>query len=127
MRTVAEWVAKHDDQAIPKLVKLRIWEREGGRCYLSGRKIQYGEAFQYEHVIALSHGGEHRESNIKLALTEPHKVKTRQDVKTAAKLKRVALKHRGLWPKSKAQIRSRGFAPTRPIDTKSRDKSRGRG
>lgn len=112
-RARPEWVATHPDQEIPKAVKLRIWEREGGRCYLSGRKIMPGDAYEFEHVIALANGGEHREQNIKLALSAAHRVKTASDIKTTAKIRRQRLKHLGAWPKSKAKIRSRGFDRTR--------------
>jgi 5-methylcytosine-specific restriction protein A len=113
-RRVDEWIATHPDQAIPKSVKLRIWEREGGRCYLTGLKINaLKDAYEFEHVIALAHGGQHRESNIKLALKEPHKVKSADDAKITAKIRRMSLKDKGLWPKSKTPLRSRGFEKTR--------------
>lgn len=114
-RAVPEWIATSDDQEIPRLVKLRIWEREGGRCYLSKRKIHPGDAYQFEHVIALECGGQHRESNIRLALTEPHKAKTADDHHTGAKIKRIHAKFNGYWPKSKRPLRSRGFEKTRTI------------
>lgn len=78
-RNVAEWKAKHDDAAIPPRVKLRIWNRENGICSLSGRKIQPGEPYDFEHKIALCNGGEHRESNLFLALRDKHKEKTARD------------------------------------------------
>jgi 5-methylcytosine-specific restriction enzyme A len=108
-RSVPEWRGKTPDTPIPARVKLRIWEREGGRCYLTGRKIQPRDAYEYEHVIALSCGGEHRESNIRLALKEPHKVKSAKDLGTKAKIARVRLKHLGLWPKAPRPIPSRPF------------------
>lgn len=108
-RSVDEWVAAHDDQAIPKRVKLRIWEREGGRCALTGRKIMPGDAYDFEHRIALCNGGEHREGNICLALRAAHREKTADDVKLRAKTDRVRAKHIGAWPKSPFKIRSRGF------------------
>jgi 5-methylcytosine-specific restriction protein A len=96
-RTVPEWVATHPDQAIPKAVKLRIWEREQGRCYLSGLKINaLKDAYEFEHVIALANGGEHREFNIKLALKAAHKAKSASDVKVTAKIRRLQLRHLGL-------------------------------
>lgn len=112
-RARPEWIATSPDQAIPKVVKLRIWEREGGRCYLSGRKIMPGDKFEYEHVIALAAGGEHRESNIRLALSEAHKAKTATDVKTAAKIRRVKLKHVGAWPAPIRKMQSRPFPRSR--------------
>lgn len=95
-RATPEWIGKTAETAIPPRVKLRIWEREQGRCYLSGRKIMPGDAFQYEHVIALCNGGENRESNIRLALTEKHKDKTAADVAEKSKVARVKAKHLGL-------------------------------
>lgn len=108
-----EWIATSDDQEIPRLVKLRIWEREKGVCYLTGRKIQPGDAHEFEHVIALECGGQHRESNIRLALTDAHKGKTAQDHDTGAKIRRLHAKHNGYWPPSKAKIKSRGFEGSR--------------
>ena len=95
-RSVSEWIGKTPDTPIPPRVKLRIWEREGGRCYLSGRKIMPGDAFQYEHVVALCNGGENRESNIKLALTDKHREKTAKDVAEKSKVARVRSKHLGI-------------------------------
>lgn len=95
-RAVPEWIGKTPDTPIPPRVKLRIWEREGGRCYLSGRKIMPGDAFQYEHVIALCNGGENRENNIRLALSAPHREKTAKDVAEKSKVARVRAKHLGI-------------------------------
>jgi 5-methylcytosine-specific restriction protein A len=114
-RSVPEWIGRTPDSAIPKAVKLRIWEREEGRCYLTGLKINaLKDSYEFEHVIALANGGEHRESNIRLALKAAHKVKSTDDAGITAKIRRVRLKHRGLWPRSKAIIRGRGFQKTRP-------------
>lgn len=110
-----EWIATSDDQAIPRLVRLRIWEREGGRCYLTGEKIQPGDSYEFEHVIALEIGGEHRESNIRLAKTAPHKLKTAADHDAGAKVRRIHAKHNGYYPKSKRPLKSRGFDKSRPV------------
>ena len=108
-RAVEEWRGATPDAAIPARVKLRIWERCGGRCALSGRKIMPGDAHDYDHIIPLGLGGEHRETNLQLVSADAHKQKTRADVGMIAKAKRQGLKHRGLWPKSKTPLRSRGF------------------
>lgn len=117
-RAVPEWIGATPDTPIPTRVKLRIWEREGGKCYLTGRKIMPGDAFEYEHVIAISVGGENREGNIRLALSEAHKAKTAKDRKDGSKIDRIKLKHNGLWPKSKRPLQSRGFDKARdfPLD-----------
>lgn len=112
-RSVPEWIGATADTPIPKRVKDRIWLREGGRCYLTGAKIQVGDSYEFEHVIAITLGGENRESNIKLALTAPHKLKTKADVKARAKVARVRMKHNGIWPKSKRPLKGRKFENTR--------------
>ena len=50
MRTVTEWIATHDDQKIPDRVRLRIWSREAGRCYLTGKIIRPGDKYELELV-----------------------------------------------------------------------------
>ena len=94
-RTVEEWIGATPDSPIPPRVKLRIWERENGICYLSGRKIAPGEPYQFEHVVALINKGENRESNIRLALTEKHKIKTKADLAEKSKVAAIAKKHIG--------------------------------
>lgn len=112
-RTVPEWIATHPDQAIPTSVKLRIWTRENGRCHLSGRKIMTGDQFEYEHKKPLWLDGEHRESNIFLALKDKHAEKTTEEAGERAKTDRIRAKHLGVYPKSKASLRSKGFEKTR--------------
>lgn len=107
-RATPEWIGRTPDTPIPARVKLRIWTREDGRCYLSGKKIMPGDGFQYEHVIALCNGGENREGNIKLALTAKHKEKTALDVAEKSKIARVRAKHLGIAkPKSALSKRDR--------------------
>jgi 5-methylcytosine-specific restriction protein A len=95
-RAVPEWIGATPDSEIPTRVKLRIWEREGGRCYLTGRKILVGDAFDYEHVKRIRDGGENRESNIKLALRDKHREKTGQENSDGAKPDRARVKHLGI-------------------------------
>ena len=114
-RSVETWVGKTDDAEIPKRVKLRIWEREKGRCSLTGRKITVADEFDYEHRIALSCGGRHSEDNIVLALRDKHREKTADDMELKAKIDRIRAKHIGAWPETRAKIKSRGFEKTRTI------------
>lgn len=103
-REVPLWVGSSDDAAIPARVKLRIWNREGGRCWLTGRKIGVGEAYDFDHKIALCNGGTHSEDNLAPALKAAHRSKTNADVAERAKVDRIAKKHLGLtkpgsrWP-----------------------------
>lgn len=97
MRGIDEWVGKTDDQAIPLRVVLRVLDSHGGRCACGcGCEIGPGVNWVVDHVIALINGGENRESNLQPLLTEHHKPKTRNDVRTKAKIARVKSKHLGL-------------------------------
>lgn len=96
MRAVEEWIGKTDDTPIPARVRLRVFERYGGACYLTGRIIRPGDRWDIEHIKALSLGGEHRESNMAPALVEPHKIKTAQDRRVKAKTDRIRKKHLGI-------------------------------
>ncbi len=108
-RSVPEWIGATPDTPIPKRVKMRVFQRYDGICYLTGRKIRAGDEWEAEHVQAIINGGQNRESNLKPALKEPHKEKTKKDLETKSKTARMFAKHHGTWPKSKNPIRSRGF------------------
>lgn len=96
MRSVPEWVGKTDDSKVPGSVRVRVFEKYEGRCYLSGIKIDPGMDWDLEHILALCNGGEHRESNFAPALVAPHKDKTRADRRLKAKNDRVRKKHLGI-------------------------------
>lgn len=116
MRSVPEWIGATDDTPIPARVKLRIFEREGGRCHFSGRKIMPGDAYDFDHIIAIGNGGKNRESNIAPILRDvEHKQKTAADVAEMAKVRRMRAKHLGIYPPSKAKIKGRGFPKTRSM------------
>jgi 5-methylcytosine-specific restriction endonuclease McrA len=95
-RAVSEWIGKTDDTPCPPRVQLRIFNRYGGVCYLSGIKIRPGDTWHVEHVIAIINEGENRESNMAPALYEPHKVKTKADVAEKSKVATIRKKHLGL-------------------------------
>lgn len=110
-REVAEWIATYDDQAIPARVKVRVFERCEGKCAKTGVKVRPGH-FQYDHIIELINGGEHRESNLQLLSTEAHREKTNAALKVKSKIARIRKKSLGLWPAPIRKIASRPF-PTR--------------
>jgi|ERR1051326_1467044 5-methylcytosine-specific restriction endonuclease McrA len=65
MRSVDEWIGKDDDTAVPPHVRLRVWDREEGKCHKCGRRIQgFREKWTLEHRIAICNGGGNRESNL---------------------------------------------------------------
>jgi 5-methylcytosine-specific restriction endonuclease McrA len=95
-RSVPEWIGATPDAKIPARVRLRVFERFGGVCQLSARKIRPGDAWEVDHIQALTNGGEHRESNLQPVLKEAHKAKTREDLKQKKKDARVRKRHLGL-------------------------------
>lgn len=118
-RSVPEWIGKTPDTSPPTSVKLRVFAKYEGRCYLSGVKIKPGDAWQVEHIkpIHLAQPGEilNRESNMAPALAAPHREKSNAELSAKAKADRVRAKHLGIYPKSKTPMRSRNtFKDRRP-------------
>lgn len=95
-RAVPEWIGKTPDTKIPPHVRARIFEAHNGICHLSKRHIRAGEAWECDHIIALCNGGAHRETNLAPALSEPHKIKTKADVREKSKIARLRKRHMGI-------------------------------
>lgn len=107
-RATPEWIGKNDDSRVPIHVRLRIFDRHGGVCYLSGRRIRAGERWDLDHVLALCNGGRHCESNLRPVLVLPHRTKTAEDVKEKSITNRKRSKHLGIV-KKKRTIGGRRF------------------
>lgn len=114
-RSVDLWVGKHDDEKVPTRVRVRVFEREGGRCWISGRKIMPGEAWELDHRIALINGGRHAEDNLFPALKVHHRAKTDDDLAIKSKVARVRAKHVGAWPEPTRKMQSRPFPGGRKV------------
>ena len=112
-RTSPEWIGKTDDTKVPPRVRIRVFDRFGGVCQLTGRKILAGEAWDCDHIVALVNGGEHREVNLQPVLRPAHREKTKADVAEKATINRKRAKHLGI-PKARAPLKSRGFAKAAP-------------
>jgi 5-methylcytosine-specific restriction enzyme A len=113
-RSVDAWVGATDDAAIPPRVRLRVFERFGGICQLSGIKIMPGMAWDLDHRIALANGGQHAEDNLWPVLRDKHREKTADDVALKAKLDRIRAAHIGIKrPKRKIAQRANpwGYRP----------------
>lgn len=95
-RAVPEWIGKTDDTPAPPHVRLRIFEREKGRCHISGRKIGPADKWDLDHKKALCNGGENRESNLFPALRDKHKEKSAEDVAERAAVAALRSKHLGI-------------------------------
>ena len=94
-RSVKEWIAKHDDQAIPSRVKLRLFDRAGGCCQICTVKLTAGR-WQADHILALVNGGGHRENNLQAVCVACHADKTSLDVAEKSKTASVKAKHLGI-------------------------------
>jgi len=101
MRSTDEWIASHDDQAIPPRVKVRVFDRCGGKCAICTRVIAGSLRPAYDHIIALINDGEHREGNLQLLCMPCHALKTKADVAEKSKVARVRKRHIGLKKPSK--------------------------
>lgn len=95
-RSVPEWIGTSPDSKVPPHVRLRVFERCGGVCHITGRKIRPGERWELEHISPLADGGEHRETNMAPALDWAHKQKTAGEAKARAKVRAIKRKHLGM-------------------------------
>ena len=117
-RSLPEWIGKTPDSKVPDHVRARIFLNADGMCHISGRKIGPADLWDLEHVIPLSMGGEHRESNLRPALRDKHREKTAAEAGPRAKADRIRKKHLGITaPKRKLQ--GPGFRKSQPQRTAS--------
>lgn len=93
--------------------RARIFAANDGQCHLCAGKIGVGEAWEIEHVIPYALTQDDSDGNLRPAHRKCHRVKTNTDVTAIAKVVRMAAKHNGSWPKSRAPMKSRGFDSSR--------------
>jgi len=98
-RKIPEWIGKTDDSMPPPLVRLRIFERYGGVCQLSTRKIEVGDEWHLDHKKPLWDGGENRESNLWPVLGPPHREKTALEASQRAEGRHHRAKQAGIKTK----------------------------
>jgi 5-methylcytosine-specific restriction protein A len=92
--------------------RAEIWLRAKGCCEKCDARLKTGEG-DFDHVIAQGYGGENTVENGQLLCKVCHKAKTGKDKGITEKVKRMRDKHRGIFPASRAKLRSRGFEQTR--------------
>jgi 5-methylcytosine-specific restriction enzyme A len=107
-RAIEEWSSGDPDQKPPPHVQLRIWDRQHGRCYLTGRPINVGDKKQLDHIKALADGGENRESNMAWILIGAHRQKTGDENSRRSDERSIKKKHFGI---------EKQVGPDRPIQS----------
>jgi 5-methylcytosine-specific restriction enzyme A len=100
-RATEEWIGSSDDARIPPRIRLRVFDRAGGRCELC-RSLIIGGRWECDHSVALVNGGKNEESNLRCVCLNCHKVKTKADVAEKSKIYRIKSKHLGIKPKKKS-------------------------
>ncbi len=96
MRTVDEWIGKTDDSAVPDRVKLRIIERQGNKCAITGQAFRAGDKIHYDHRTPLWLGGKNAESNLQAVIDSAHIAKTKTEATVRAKINRIKAKALGI-------------------------------
>lgn len=107
-RSVPEWIGSTPDAKVPPRVRIRVFEREGGRCHRCRRKISAADKWSIEHLIALANGGQHREGNMGISCEWCKPEKDREDVAVKSKTARIRAKQLGLRPPSRWPSRPMG-------------------
>lgn len=107
-RELPGWEATDDNQAIPARVKVRVFDRAGGKCANCTLTIVGKLRPAYDHIQALINGGKHAEYNLQLLCVPCHAVKTKADVAEKSVNARVRAKHLGV-KKPRTMTRWRNF------------------
>lgn len=81
--------------------RLAMFEKHRGICCLCEAKITVADKWIVEHIIALELGGGNEDANLGPAHAKCAKMKTREDHRIGAKLKRVRQKHLGIRDEKK--------------------------
>lgn len=106
-RSVPEWIGATPDTPVPPRVRLRVFERHGGKCAVCTRKIGPADKWQADHTVAVINGGPNAEGNLRLLCDWCHKGKTASDVAAKSKTARIRAKHLGLAKPSRPMAGSR--------------------
>jgi 5-methylcytosine-specific restriction enzyme A len=102
-RAVPEWIAGSPDTPVPPRVRVRVFDREHGRCHKCRRKIAAGESWTCEHRKAVINGGENREKNLCLTCDWCLPEKNAADAAEKSSVYRKRAKHIGAVNRSGGQ------------------------
>lgn len=89
MRSTTEWVGKHDDANPPTSCKLRILDRQDGRCNTCGVRFDVKTKAQFDHITPLWLSGENRETNLQAICPPCHGKKTATEATVRGKVNRL--------------------------------------
>lgn len=95
-RSVPVWHGKTPDTPPPDRVRVRVFDRVGGRCHRCRRKINAGDKWVCEHLTALINGGLNAESNLGVTCEWCLPVKNAQDVAEKSKVYKRRKSHLGI-------------------------------
>lgn len=110
-RSVPHWQGRTDDTPVPPRVRLRVWDREQGKCHRCVRNIPVGDAWIIEHRHAIILGGPNAEPNLCLTCSWCKPQKDAEDQAAKAETARVRSKHLGIRAPSRWQSAPRQKAP----------------
>jgi 5-methylcytosine-specific restriction endonuclease McrA len=88
MRTVTEWIGKHDDANPPMSCKLRILDKQKERC-TCGALFDVKTKAQFDHISPLWLGGKNRETNLQALCPPCHGKKTATEATVRGKVNRL--------------------------------------
>lgn len=95
-RSVDLWVGKDDDEQAPPRVRLRVFERECGKCHRCRRKIGAADKWILEHRIAIILGGRNAEDNLCLTCQWCLPKKNAEDQAAKSKLANIQKRDLGI-------------------------------
>lgn len=112
-RPVKEWFGRTPQSMPSKTIRLRIFDREGGICFLSGLKIKPVDKWHLHHCDkegrGIEDGCENRESNLHPVLDEPHRAETTKQRKRQAKANAQRIIHIGAKDPSPRPLQGKPF------------------
>lgn len=92
-RSVTEWIGRTDNSMPTDACKLRIVDRQAGKCALTGIEFTPANKPEFDHIVPLWLGGENRESNLQAITAPAHKRKTHAEATVRAKVNANRKKH----------------------------------
>lgn len=101
MRSLPEWRGKTPDTPVPDRVRARVFTAKGGRCHRCTRKINAGEKWTCEHLLALINDGENRERNLDVTCNWCLPAKNAEDVAEKSRVYQRKKRHLGIRKPSK--------------------------